>query len=100
MARSEAMTSPTHSFAYSHRLVKKCFVKTCTILKCYNILIFQKEIIKFSLFCSKMCTLSSEIKLNLFWSYMSSAQYFKLEGTKATPIGLPPQGKPQYLTFV
>ena len=31
-----------------------------------NFLIFQQIFIMFSLFCSKMFTLSSEIKLNLF----------------------------------
>ena len=66
MASSDAMTSSTRSFAYSYRLVKKCFVKTCVISKCHNFL--QPNVIRFSLFCSKIFTLSSEIKLNLFWS--------------------------------
>ena len=33
---------------------------------CHNFLIFQPIFIKFALFYSKMCTLSSEIKLNMF----------------------------------
>ena len=68
MASSEAMTSSTRSFAYSYRLVKKCFVKICKTSKCHNFLIFQPIFIRFSLFCSQNFTLSSEIKLNLFRS--------------------------------
>ena len=68
MASSEAMTSSTRSFAYSYRLVKKCFVKICETSKCHNFLIFQPIFIRFSLFCSQNFTLSSEIKLNLFRS--------------------------------
>ena len=67
MASSEAMTSSTHSLAYSYRCFQMCFVKTCETSKCHNFLIFQTIFIKFSLFCSKFVTLSSEIKLNLFW---------------------------------
>ena len=68
MANSEAMTSSTRSFAYSYRLVKKCFVKICETSKCHNFLIFQPIFIRFSLFCSENFTLSSEIMLNLFRS--------------------------------
>ena len=68
MASSEVMTSSTHSFAYSYRLVKKCFVKICETSKCHNFLIFQPIFIRFSLLCLKMFTLSSEIKLNLLSS--------------------------------
>ena len=57
MASSEAMTSVTHSFAYSYQ----CFVKICENSKC-QFLIFQLIFVKFSLFCF---TLSSEIRLNL-----------------------------------
>ena len=57
----------TH-FAYSYRLVKKCFVKICETSKCHNFLIFQPIFIRFSLLCLKIFTLSSEIKLNLLWS--------------------------------
>ena len=60
------MTSSTHSFAYSYRLVKKCFLKICETSKCHNFLIFQPIFIRFSLFCSNIFTLSSKIKLNLF----------------------------------
>ena len=67
MENCEAMTSSTHSFAYSYWLVKKCFLKICETSKCHNFLIFQPIFIRFSLFCSKLFTLSSEIKLNLFW---------------------------------
>ena len=62
------MTSSTHSFAYSYRLVKKCFVKICETSKCHNFLIFQPIFIRFSRLCLKFFTLSSEIKLNLLWS--------------------------------
>ena len=62
------MTSSTHSFAYSYRLVKKCFVKICETSKCHNFLIFQPIFIRFSLLCLEIVTLSSEIKLNLLWS--------------------------------
>ena len=69
MASSEVMTSSTHSFAYSYRLVKKCFVKICETSKCHNFLIFQQPIfIKFLLLCLKIFTLSSKLKLNLLWS--------------------------------
>ena len=66
MDNCEAMTSSTRSFAYSYRLVKKCFLKICETLKCHNFLIFQPILIRFSLFCSTICILSSKIKLNLF----------------------------------
>ena len=62
------MTSSTHSFAYSYRLVKKCFVKICETSECHSFLIFQPIFIRFSLLCLKNFTLSSEIKLNLLWS--------------------------------
>ena len=52
---------------YSYRLVKKCFLKICETSKCHNFLILQPIFIRFSLFCSQLFTLSSEIKLNLFW---------------------------------
>ena len=69
------MTSSTHSFAYSYRLVKKCFVKICETSKCHNFLIFQPIFIRFSLLCLKFFTLSSKLKLNLLWS---SSLRFKL----------------------
>ena len=68
MASSEVMISSTHSFAYSYRLVKKCFVKICETSKCHNFLIFQPIFIRFSLLCLEIFTRSSEIKLNLLWS--------------------------------
>ena len=40
MENCEVMTSSTHSFAYSYRLVKKCFLKICETSKCHNFLIF------------------------------------------------------------
>ena len=67
MKNCEAMTSSTHSFAYSYRLVKKCFLKICETSKCHSFLIFKPIFIRFSLFCSISFTPSSEIKLNLFW---------------------------------
>ena len=68
MENCEAMTSSPHSFAYSYRLVKKCFLKICETSKCHNFLIFQLIFIRFSLLCLKIFTLSSEIELNLLWS--------------------------------
>ena len=62
------MTSSPHSFAYSYRLVKKCFLKIRETSKCHNFLIFQPIFIRFSLLCLKIFTLSSEIKLNRLWS--------------------------------
>ena len=67
MENCEAMTSSTHSFAYSWWLVKKCFLKIGETSKCHNFLIFQPIFIRFSLYCSKILALSSEIKLILFW---------------------------------
>ena len=64
MASSEAMTSSTHSFAYSYGLVKNCFLKICETSKFHNFLIFQPIFIRFSLFCSENFTLSSKIKLD------------------------------------
>ena len=66
MASSEAMTSSTHSFAYLYRCFQKCFVRICETSKCHNFLNFQPTSIQSSLFCSKLFTLSCEIKLNLF----------------------------------
>ena len=73
MENCEVMTSSPHSFAYSYRLVKKCFLKICETSKCHNFLIFQPIFIRFSLLYLKNFTLSSEIKLNLLWS--SSLKY-------------------------
>ena len=78
MASSEVMTSSTHSFAYSYWLVKKCFVNICETSKCHNFLIFQPIFIRFSLLCLKCFTLSSEIKLNLFWSSPLSIYFIHL----------------------
>ena len=61
------MTSLPHSFAYSYRLVKKCFLKIFETSKSHNFLIFQPIFIRFSLLCLKFFTLSSCIKLNLLW---------------------------------
>ena len=68
MENCEAMTSLPHSFAYSYRLVNKCFLKICETSKFHNLLIFQLIFIRFSLLCLKNFTLSSEIELNLLWS--------------------------------
>ena len=51
---------------YSYQCFQKCFVRICETSKRHNFLIFQQIFNKFSLFCSKMFTLSYEIKLNLF----------------------------------
>ena len=64
METCEAMTSSTHSFAYSYGLVKKCFLQICETSKFHNFLIFQPIFIRFSLFCSENFTLSSEMKLD------------------------------------
>ena len=45
---------------------QEMFLENCETSKCHNFLIFQ-PIFKFSLFCSKMFTLSSDIKFILFW---------------------------------
>ena len=82
MASSEVMTSSTHSFAYSYRLVKKCFVKICQTSKCHNFLIFQPIFIRFSLLCLKIFTLSSEIKLNLLWSSSLNLVYRSIIGKR------------------
>ena len=76
MENCEAMTSSPHSFAYSYRLVKKCFLKICEISKCHMFLIFQPIFIRFSLLCLKFFTLSSEIELNLLWSSSLNNQWF------------------------
>ena len=84
MANSEAMTSSTHSFAYSYRLVKKCFVKICETSKCHNFFIFQPIFIRFSPFCSQNFTLSSEIKLNLFRSSPLKHHWHTVNGIPLT----------------
>ena len=81
MENCEAMTSSPHSFAYSYRLVKKCFLKICETSKCHNFLIFQPIFIRFSLLCLNIFTLSSEIELNLLWS---SSLMIKFEPIFAT----------------
>ena len=88
MENCEAMTSSTHSFAYyySYRLVKNCFLKICETSKCHNFLIFQPILIRFSLFCWILFTLSSEIKLNLFW--ISSLMKLYTKCTSTSPGGL------------
>ena len=63
MASSEALTSSTHSFAYSYRCFQKCFVKICK-LQCHNFAFIDFRQVFTVLF--EIFTLSSEIKLNLF----------------------------------
>ena len=83
MASSEVITSSTHSFTNSYRLVKKCFVKICETSKCHNFLIFQLIFIRFSLFCLKIFTLFSEIKLNLFQIFpLNSLKYYQTKKIK------------------
>ena len=111
MANSELMTSSTHSFAYSYRLVKKCFVKICETSKCHNFLSFQPIFMRFSLLCLKFFTLSSEIKLNLFrtsplisWFledyYVYLSSFFFPDGlwqqSPYSPSEVLPGGVPQY----
>lgn len=57
----EAMTSSTHSFAYSYQCFKKCFVKISETSKFHNFLIFSSDFNKISLLCLQMFTLSIEI---------------------------------------
>ena len=57
MENCEAMTSSTHSFAYSYRLFQKCNSKFCVFLIFFLIYMYMK----FSLFCSKCFTLSFEL---------------------------------------
>ena len=40
MGKSEARTSSTHTFAYSYRLLKKCYVKICETLQFHISLVF------------------------------------------------------------
>ena len=82
MASSEVMTSSTHSFAYSYRLVKKCFVKICETSKCHNFLIFQPIFIRFSLLCLNFFTLSSKLKLSLLWSSSLKFTAMRVNPTK------------------
>ena len=84
MASSEAMTSSTHSFAYSYGLVKKCFLKICETSKCHNFLIFQPIFIRFSLFCSENFTLSSEIKLDQLRTSPLNTVFTPVAHTQAT----------------
>ena len=85
MENCEAMTSSTHSFAYSYGLVKKCFLKICEISKFHNFLIFQPIFIRFSLFCSENFTLSSENKLDqLRTSPLTAYGTFKLHLMQGT----------------
>ena len=51
METCEAVTSSTHSFAYSHRLFKNCFVNTSETSKFHNFLIFCQISVKISLLC-------------------------------------------------
>ena len=104
MANSEAMTSSTRSFAYSYRLVKKCFVKICETSKCHNFLIFQPIFIRFSLFCSENFTLSSEIMLNLFRSsplnpYFGHCDHWQLQKQTNKQWEIFPILRPKYTPF-
>ena len=62
MESCEAMTS-THSYAYiySYRLFKKCLDENYGNSKFHIFLIFYLIYIKFSLFCSKIFTLSIDL---------------------------------------
>ena len=88
MASSEAMTSSTHSFAYSYGLVKKCFLKICETSKFHNFLIFQPIFIRFSLFCSENFTLSSEIKLDQLRTSPLDTQYSYISKQKNGQTGV------------
>ena len=77
----------THSFAYSYRLVKKCFLKICKTSKCHNFLIFQLIFIKFSLFVQSCLLFSSEIKLYLFrTSPLNGCQIYQLVWPALVPF--------------
>ena len=52
-------TPVTHSFAYSYRLVKKCFLKICETTKCHNFL--------FSTDFHQVFTVLFEIVYSFFW---------------------------------
>ena len=68
MENCEAMTSSTHSFAYSYRLVKKCFLKLCKPSTCHNLFTFQLIFIRFSLsYGNVLLFILKLLKLNLFW---------------------------------
>ena len=66
MENCEAMTSSTHSFVYSCRLFKKCFVENYGNSKFHIFLILFPINIKFSLFCFNFFTLS--IDLTYTWT--------------------------------
>ena len=61
MRKGETMTSSTHSFEYSYRLFKKCFVEKKLQKFKITFLIFYPIYINFSLFCSKSFSLSMEL---------------------------------------
>ena len=61
MANCEAMTSSTHSFAYSYWLLKKCFDENYSNKKFHIFLILYMIYITFSLFCSICFTLSLDL---------------------------------------
>ena len=63
---NNSLTSSTHSFAYSYRLVKKCLWKFAKLQSVITSLFFNR--IRFSLLYLKNFTLSSKLKLNLLWS--------------------------------
>ena len=68
MENCQAMTSSTHSFAHSYLLFMKCFTENYKNSKFHIFLMFYPIYIKFSLFCSKLFTLSIHwINLNLEW---------------------------------
>ena len=59
--KSEAMTSSTHSFAYSYSLFKKCFIDNYENSQFHISFILYPILIKFSLFCSRTVTLYVEL---------------------------------------
>ena len=64
-----AMTSLTHSFAYSYRLFKKCFDNNCGNSKLHIFLIIYSTYLKLSLFCLNFLLLLLTFSLMYFLSH-------------------------------
>ena len=62
MKNCEAMTSSTHSFAYSYRLLKKCFDENYENSKFHIVLIFLSALHQIVTVLFKFVTLSIDLK--------------------------------------
>ena len=75
MENCEAMTSSTHSFAYSYGLVKKCFLKICKTSNFITSLFFNRFSSGFHCSVQKILLSFSEIKLNQLWTSPLTTAY-------------------------